>query len=144
MRTVRVRLAMHADLPWCRRVDPRTPVCVLRRSVREDEVLVAEVRGLRVGYLRLEWLWARKPFLAWIYVTSGYRRRGVGEALLTALEEQLIARGFTLLVSSAQDDAPGAIAWHRSVGFRRCGTLRGINRDGSDEVFFRKPIGALR
>src|SRR6185369_14237037 len=104
MHTVQVRHAMHADLPWCRRVDPRTPIAVLRRCVREDEVLVAVVRGHRVGYLRFEWLWARLPFIAWIYVAKAYRHRGVGEALLTTLEAQLATMGHTVLHSSAQSN----------------------------------------
>jgi ribosomal protein S18 acetylase RimI-like enzyme len=140
MHTVHVRHAMHADLPWCRRVDPRTPISVLRRSVREDEVLVAEVRGHRVGYLRIEWLWSRLPFVAWVYVANGYRGRGVGRALIATLEEQLGAAGNTVLHSSAQENAPQSLSWHRRMGFSRCGRIEGINADGSDEVFFKKPL----
>ena len=140
MRSIRVRTAAHEDLPWCRKVDAMTPIRSLKRSVREDEALIAELRGLRIGYLRIEWLWSRYPYVAWIYVARRYRRRGVGGALLRFLEAQLAGKGFRVLHSSSQENAPEALKWHRKMGFVRCGRIVGINSDGSDEVFFRKAL----
>jgi GNAT superfamily N-acetyltransferase len=142
MPAITVRAARRADLAWCRRMDAKTPPRRLAHSVALGDVLIASAGRRRVAYLRLEWIWARFPFVAWIVVDEGRRGDGVGTALLAGLERRLARRGHGVLWSSVQSNAPRALAWHRARGFRVSGKLRRINDDGSDEVFLAKPLGA--
>lgn len=111
-----------------------------RFAVERQEIVVAELEGELIGYARLEYLWARVPFLALIRVPSSHQRRGIGRALLAYLEEFLRERGHDALYSSSMADEPDPQAWHRRMGFAECGFIAGINEGGVGEVFFRKML----
>jgi len=137
---VRVRWGRAADLAGCRAFDRKTPARILARCLAERDVVIAELAGERVGYLRLERLWARLPYIALVMVAPEHRGRGVGAALLAFVESRLAAKGHDLLLSSSQTNEPRPQAWHRRMGFEECGRLRSVNRDGSGEVFFAKRL----
>ena len=113
---------------------------VVQRKVEDGDVFVARCGEERVGYLRLEWLWSRLPCVELIRVQEMHRRRGVGRALLGAVEEALADEGHAALYSSSQADEPEPQAWHRHVGFEECGFLAAVNEGGAGEVFFRKAL----
>jgi len=54
---------------------------------------------------------------AW-FVEDGYRRRGVGRALMNAAEEWALSRGLSELASDADIDNPGSVRAHLAHGFR--------------------------
>ena len=56
-----------------------------------------------------------------MYVTQGWRRRGVGAAILAALEEQAQALGYRRLVLETGDRQPEAAALYTSGGWARIG-----------------------
>ena len=116
------------------------PPEVVRRKVEWREVVVAEFDGSLAGYLRLEYLWSKVPYVGLIRVSPEHRGRGVGSALLTFVEEAMRAEGHTALYSSAQADEAEPQAWHRHAGFEECGIIAGINEGGIGEVFFRKGL----
>lgn len=136
---VAVRRAVAADLPFVGQ-DGYLPGPALRQKVARGDVVVAERDGACVGYLRLEWLWSRLPYVELIRVLPGHRRGGVGRALLAHVAAALAADGHGALYSSSQADEPEPQAWHRHVGFEECGFLAGVNDGGVGEVFFRMPI----
>jgi N-acetylglutamate synthase-like GNAT family acetyltransferase len=117
---------------------------VVRRKVEAGDVFVAERAGERVGYLRLEHLWAKVPYVELIRVLAPHRRRGVGRALLAFVEADAAARGHAVLYSSSQADESEPQAWHRRMGFEECGFLAGVNEGGVGEVFFRKRLEQMR
>ena len=136
---VEVRPAGDEDLEFVGQ-DRYIPDDVLQRKVHDGEVLIATLGPERVGYLRLEYLWSRVPYIALVRVTERYQRRGVGRALLAAAEHRLRSRGFDALYSSSQADEPEPQAWHRHMGFDECGVIAGINQGGVGELFFRKRL----
>lgn len=136
---VSVRFAAPADLEFVRQ-DGHLPAEVVRRKIEWQEVIVAELGGDPVGYVRLEYLWSKLPYIALIHVLPACRRRGVGRALLCFTEGFLREGGHTALYSSSQADEPEPQAWHRRVGFRECGVIAGVNEGGVGELFFRKEI----
>lgn len=137
---VSVRFAIPEELEQCLVFDPSVHREVLRRKIGCEEVLVAETGGEIVGYLRLEHLWSKMPFIGLIHVHQEHRLAGVGRALLESLESFLRERGHRVLLSSSMADAAKAQAWHRKMGFEECGFLAGVNAGGIGEVFFRKPL----
>lgn len=112
---------------------------VLRRKIEAGDFVIAVSESELLGFVQLEYLWSKVPYLALIRVLNGHRRRGVGKALLGFLEDHLRENGHAVLYSSSQADEPEPQEWHRHVGFTECGLLKEIN-DGIDEIFFRKTI----
>jgi N-acetylglutamate synthase-like GNAT family acetyltransferase len=134
-----VRLASPTDLAFVHQ-DGHLPPEVVGHKIEAQAVLIAEHVGQPVGYLRLEYLWSSVPYIALIRVLPDHRRRGVGRALLTDLEDRLRAQGHKALYSSSQADEPEPQAWHRHMGFHECGFIAGLNGNGVGEVFFRKAL----
>ena len=137
--SIRVRFAAADDLDACLQLDD-TVDDVIRRKIEASQIIVAQREGDLLGYLRLEYLWSRTPYIGLIRVRSPCRRQGIGRAILAFLEAFLRDQGYKQLLSSSQVDEPAAQAWHRAVGFEECGILSGINEDGIGEVFFRKAL----
>lgn len=133
------RFAVPADLDFVRQ-DQYLPPAIAQRKIEWREIIVAELDGNPVGYLRLEYLWSRLPYIALIHVLPEYRRRGIGKALLAFAEKSLREQGHKALYSSSQVNEAEPQAWHRHVGFEECGVIAGINEGGVGEVFFRRQL----
>ena len=133
------RFALASDLDFVGQDHSLLPA-IVRRKIQWREIIVAEFNDDLAGYLRLEYLWSKVPYLALIRVLPEYRGQGVGKALLTFTEEFLRAEGQTTLYSSSQANEAEAQAWHRQSGFEECGMIAGVNEGGIGEVFFRKEL----
>ena len=136
---ISTRFAVPADLDFIRGGQSLPPE-IVRRKIEWREVVVAEFDGGLVGFVLLEYLWSKVPYVALIHVFPKHRRRGVGKALLAFVEEFLRGQGHTALYSSSQVDEAEPQAWHRRVGFAECGVIAGVNEGGVGEVFFRKRL----
>ena len=142
MNDINVRLAGICDLDFVSQ-DAFIPSQAVARKIDQKEVILAEINGKAVGYLRLEYLWSIIPYIALITVEDGHRYHGVGKALLQFTLAYLARNGHTNLYSSSQADEPEPQAWHRHMGFEDCGIIAGINA-GVSEIFFRKKIDNQR
>ncbi|MFQ6095300.1 MAG: GNAT family N-acetyltransferase [Candidatus Bathyarchaeia archaeon] len=139
--SVDVRFAEPEDLDFCIRSDYKykyVSETMIKRKIEERTVILAEVDGKPIGYLRIEYLWLKIPYISLITVSAEYRRKGVGTAMINFLEEYLSRNGHKVLYSSSQVDEPGPQMWHRKMGFEECGYVAGINEGGIGEIFFRK------
>jgi len=137
--TLTVRLAGLDDLDLVSS-DGYLPLDVVRRKVLNHDVFVAVTEGEAIGFLRLEYLWSRIPYIAVIRVEEPNRRQGAGKALLAHVAGVLKEQGHAALYSSSQVDEATPQEWHRHMGFLECGVLNGINEGGVGEVFFRKQL----
>lgn len=137
---IQIRFAQMNDADWCIANDRFAPAAMIRRKIGFEEILVAEIEGQLVGYLRLEYLWSKIPYIALIFVVENQQKQGLGRALVSWVEEYLRDKDHSALLSSVQLDNPSAQEWHRKLGFEECGILNGINRGGIGEVFFRKSL----
>lgn len=152
----RVRFAELRDLDFCIESDfKHLSRAVIKREIEKKKVILGEVDGNPVGYLRIEYFWHAIPYLSNIGVDEEYRRKGLGTALIRFLEEYLLKEGHKVLYSSSEAQASEAQAWHRAVGFEECGFIASINpplegdsrpetvyagRRGIGEIFFRKVL----
>lgn len=137
---IAVRAATESDLGFVSQ-DGYLPDPVVERKVRVGDVFIALRDNEPVGYLRLEWLWSKVPYIELVRVLEPHRRAGVGRALLAHVEAEALDQGHSALYSSSQADEPEPQAWHRRMGFVECGLLTGLNEGGVGEVFFRKTLG---
>lgn len=135
-----IRVAGPADIDSCLAFDHLRDRELLLLEAERGRLILAFTNGRPVGYLRLEHLWHRVPYIGLLIVVPDLRGKGVGSALLAWLEDALRRQGQFALYSSSQADEPRAQAWHRSRGFVECGFLGGCNRGGVGEVFFRKEL----
>jgi len=136
--SINVRFAELRDLDFCIRTDYKhLNKDVVKRKIEEKAVILAEVDGKPVGYLRIEYLWLKIPYLGLIRVDKEHQRKGIGTAMMKFLEEHLRKQGHKVLYSSSQANEPEPQMWHRKIGFEECGIIAGIN-DGIGEIFFRK------
>lgn len=138
--TFKVRPASRADLAWCVATDGHLDEVALRSKIRAGEVLVAEADGERVGLLRFDVIWSSVPFIAQIRVLETHRRRGVGRALLQAVEEAARGYGSNAVLSSIAlgSDRTAALGWHEAMGFERFGEVYRIFPEERMEAFFVK------
>lgn len=65
-----------------------------------------------------------------LMVHSQFRRRGIGQALLTALENAAAARGLTLLVLDVRSGDPGE-TFYRQAGYQFVGQIPGFAQSTS-------------
>ena len=139
MNNIQVRFAKLQDLPFVSQ-DGFIPPEVVIRKIEVQEVVLAEIEGQPVGYLRLEYLWSLVPYIALVTVEPPHRRIGVGQAMLAFVNQFLADADHEWLYSSSQADEPEPQAWHRHMGFQDCGIITGINAGGVSEVFFKKAV----
>ncbi len=136
-----IRFATDADIDWCISQDfsIKKPE-IMRNKISHREIMIAELDGKPVGYLRMEYLWSKIPYMGVIEVSPAHQRQGIGKALLQFLENKVRAEGHESIISSAESIMPEAQEWHRRMGFVRCGFVSGLNPNNVDEIFFRKTL----
>ncbi len=138
---IETRFAEQVDMDWCIEWDFSIKEYeLMKNKILRHEIIVAEIDGKRVGYLRMEYLWGRIPYMSVIEVLPQHQRYGAGRSLLKFLENKLRADGAAFLITSAEARMPEAQAWHRRMGFIECGAISGLNPNNVDEIFFRKQI----
>ncbi len=135
-----VRFAGPEDLEWCVVEDIHITEQIIRYKIANNEVIVAEIDGQPIGYIRLEFLWSTKPYIGLIFVEEGYRGEGIKRKMLKFLEDYLKKYGHEELYSSSDASEPEPQAWHRANGFVECGIINGINDGNIGEIFFRKSL----
>jgi L-amino acid N-acyltransferase YncA len=91
-------------------------------------VLVATDAGAMLGWASLNRYSARCAHAAIVdlsvYISRSHRGRGVGSALLRALESHAMAAGFHKIVLHALDDNEHGKRLYRRCGFREVGVFR--------------------
>ncbi len=63
-----------------------------------------------------------------VILAAGAQGRGVGRALMTAVENHARAGGAHTMVAVVSGENPGAVAFHKAVGYDTQGTLREVGR----------------
>ncbi len=117
--------ALHAERV-CRDIDDDAKRYLLAETVDNDDDDDEDARrpiGFGVIYFRGDPAWRRPeqvPLVMDLWVAPRFRRRGVGAAIMRALEEAARARGFPcvyLQVQPARD--PAVVAMYQRMGYQK-------------------------
>jgi ribosomal protein S18 acetylase RimI-like enzyme len=87
-----------------------------------------------VGYISYSSnLFYNRPYISLVCVKENHRRRGIGRRLMQRVLD--LYEGLDVWVSTEElNDA--AIGLFTTLGFKRMGTISGLNRDDANEVYF--------
>ena len=80
-----------------------------------------------------------KPFVEYLVVAPSFNRRGIGMALLRAVENEL--RPCRLFISTQADNTP-MLSLLSEQDWKRAGRIDQINNSGEAELFFFRDIAA--
>lgn len=134
-----IRFADSSDLNAVTETDNALSAEQMLWKLQNKEFVIALFQNELVGFIRLEYLWSKFPYIGLIRVSPTHQRQGIGKQLLAFVEKDLTVRGISKLYSSSQADEADPQHWHRHVGFKECGIINGIN-DGIGELFFVKEL----
>lgn len=132
-----VRFANQSDLDSCFVFDKSDRQDLIVNKIDMHEIILAERCGEVIGYLKLEYIWSKLPYISLIILKPEFRGKGIGTLMLNYLVDFLQINGFEILLSSSQVNEAEPQTWHRKMGFVECGILSGINEGGVGEVFFK-------
>lgn len=137
-------LIEEAVAPPLRKVFPLTDD--FERTAPWDAGFVAEEAGAIVGFGACTYhAWNRRTEIAHLYVAREARGRGVGRALLTAIEAVARDAASRALWLETSNLAHPAIAFYRRVGFALCGLDLSLHDPtgpvaGEVALYFTRPI----
>ena len=95
--------------------------------------LVAQQEGQVVGYIGSQSVCGESDMMN-VAVHPDYRRRGIAEAMVNALVEQLIHGGNTCLTLEVRSSNEGAIALYEKLGFVQVGKRPGYYRNPREDA----------
>jgi len=116
----------------------------LRRVAGGGGVLVAIApspsrgRGIVAGVLAMQEGVLLGNFVSLLAVRAEWAGRGVGRALMAAVEAGTPPRRWLYVSADAKNAA--ALSFYRKLGFRRVGRLPDLVREGRVELLLRKPV----
>ena len=61
-----------------------------------------------------------------VYVAAAARRRGVGRALVAAIQAAAVRRGLRVVIAAVSADNPASLTLHEGLGFREVGRLPNV------------------
>lgn len=104
-----------------------------------DTFLVAEQNGKVVGYVIARKVNAKGHIIA-IAVDPEHRCRGIGRALMLAVEEELKKKGVTEFWLEVRVSNTRAVKFYRRLGYIERGILKGYYADGEDAILLKKYV----
>ena len=117
-----------------------TPRRVLRSLAdTATNVVVARSGNRFVGFAIMKYA-DDEAHLLLLAVQAGYRRRGVGSALIAWLEATARVAGIALISLEARAGNAAARAFYRGLGYREVGLLEGYYRGVEDAVRIAKDL----
>jgi N-acetylglutamate synthase-like GNAT family acetyltransferase len=134
-----IRYAESTDLSAVMNLDTSLSGEQIQWKLQNKEFVIVQDGNELVGFIRLEYLWSKHPYIGLIRVSPTHQRKGIGKRLLAFVEKNLSEKGISKLYSSSQADEAEPQQWHRHVGFTECGVINGIN-EGVGELFFVKEL----
>lgn len=138
MNKLTVRFANKKYINWLTRND-HIQRKIIKLKIEQKEIIVAQLQNKLIGFMRIEFLWSIVPYIAVIKVKKEYQKQGVGKSLLQFIEKYLVKKGYKTLFTSSVVKEKEPQKWHKYMGFKKCGYIDHIQKEGR-EIFFYKNL----
>ncbi len=98
-----VRLAVTPDWDQVRSNELGLSPEVIRTKIERGEVIVCDDAGQITGILRFQWFWDYLPFINYLWVEEGFRRKGRARRMIQKLEEITLGRNYQRILVAPVD-----------------------------------------
>lgn len=115
-----IRPATLSDLSFLVEHDRHVTPAELDSVIRLGRILLIEIQGECVGWLRWNLFWDNTPFMNLLYLLDGHRMQGHGRALVRHWEQQMREKGYDTVLTSTQANE-AAQHFYRHLGYRDIG-----------------------
>lgn len=117
---VKIRQAEESDFCILCENDKHVSSEMLKKKLRDGNILIAEVGGEFAGWLRYSFFWDEIPFMNMLFVPEKFRGKGIGGELVREWERLMFGQGYKTLLTSTQADEC-AQHFYRKLGYRDLG-----------------------
>jgi ribosomal protein S18 acetylase RimI-like enzyme len=121
------RMASETDLPFLRSLSPKLSDSVLQKQVRDGRLRIIEIGDQPIGILKFYVLWETLPFIEVILLRESMRHRGYGTEAVRAWEQEMVERGFDIVLISTLANETAQHFW-RKLGYVDCGSFSVRNK----------------
>jgi ribosomal protein S18 acetylase RimI-like enzyme len=111
-------------------------VAMIERSVGSENCFVVVLENQVVGYVVLNYTFYDNGFVDMLYVDPHFRRRGIGSALISHVEQRCTT---PKLFTSANQSNAAMQALLAKSGYRPSGVIENLD-DGDPELIYMKPL----
>ena len=120
MHNIQIVTAGNNHLAFLEEHDHHISKKILKRKIKENEILIIELNNTIIGWLRYSLFWDEIPFMNMLYLLKDYRGKGYGKVLVNYWENMLIAEGYKRFLTStlANEDAQ---YFYRKIGYTDIG-----------------------
>ena len=117
-----IRIATEKDLSFLEKNDRHIRQSEIKALVGQNRILLAEIDGETVGWLRWSLFWDNTPFMNMLYFLDDFRRKGYGRQIVEYWEKEIRQQGYdTVMTSSLSDEQ--AQHFYRKLGYVDSGSL---------------------
>ena len=115
-----IRYAQLNDKTEWLRLDRHLPEAGFEEKIRNKQGYVLTEDDKIIGLLRYNLFWDNTPFCTMLFIDSDHRRKGYGKLLMEHWEQDMISKGYGMLMTSTQVDEE-AQHFYRKLGYKDSG-----------------------
>jgi ribosomal protein S18 acetylase RimI-like enzyme len=122
MNDIQICYADDSDLPYLIQNDSLVTEEIIKKKISDRQVIVYIKGEMHLGCMRFGFGWDMFPFLNFIIVEKDVRRKGIGRELMEFWEQEMMAKGHKLVMTSTDVDEE-AQHFYRKLGYRDSGGI---------------------
>jgi len=132
---INIRYVKNNDYLWLKENDNHISEEILKKKIKNNEILVIENKEKIIGWLRYNLFWDNIPFMNMIYFLEEYRKIGLGKKLVEFWENEMKNNGYKNVLTSTQSNED-AQHFYRKLGYIEIGGFKYFN--DPYEIMFQK------
>ncbi len=101
---------------------------MLEKKLSDGEILVAQLDGVFLGWLRFSYFWDEIPFMNMLGVVEAYRGHGIGRLLVEEWEGLMRDKGYDKVMTSTLENED-AQHFYRKLGYRDLGKFTSFENE---------------
>lgn len=117
---IEIKIAGTFDFSVIAENDKHISKPMLEKKLSDGEIIVAQLDGVFLGWLRFSYFWDEIPFINMLGVVEAYRGHGIGRLLVEEWEGQMRDKGYSKVMTSTLENET-AQHFYRKLGYRDLG-----------------------